>query len=77
MNTCFRLDRDRETIYNGDAVILTSFKCSSCEEEYIFLAICHSHCPMCGLKYDDGDRAIKESIETLEKNGFKISKIEV
>ena len=51
--TKFVLDRNRKTNYNGTDIVVTTYRCSSCEEVYIMEIMTTSYCPCCGVKFEE------------------------
>ena len=51
--TKYILDRDRHMNYNGRNIIANSYRCSSCDEDYIMEISPASYCPYCGVKFEE------------------------
>jgi hypothetical protein len=52
-NTRLTLDRSRTVNYNGEDVLMNSYECTECNEEYYFQQVLHKFCPFCGVKFEN------------------------
>jgi hypothetical protein len=53
LSLLLKLDRSRTVLYNGNEIIMNSYKCSSCNATYIMEKMEHLFCPHCGKHYND------------------------
>ena len=49
---CTVLDRTREVNYNGNNIMITEYRCSSCDNIFHLDKEC-TFCPVCGIKHTE------------------------